>query len=106
MLIVFGMAEIGKILRLDEGIGWQLPGLAVGLELPVGLEVAAEQEQLQQRVRLRDVVEIDLPAINAGFFQTVKDSRHVREVRRIIVFMTIGGGGMDEPAVGPRLARR
>jgi len=96
VLIVFGMAEIGKILGLDEGIGRHLSGLAVGLELPVGLEVAAEQEQLQKRMRLRDVMEIDLPTTNAGFFEAIKDCRYIGKVRRIIVFMAVGGGGMDE----------
>jgi hypothetical protein len=39
------MAEIGKALRFDERICWQLSGLAVGLELRVGLEVAARLER-------------------------------------------------------------
>jgi hypothetical protein len=53
VLIVFRVAEIGKVLRFDEGIGRQLAGLTVGLELPIGLEVAAQEEELQQRVRQR-----------------------------------------------------
>ena len=68
MLIVFRVAEIGKVLRFDERIGRQLSSLAVGLELPIGPEVATQEEQLQQRVRLGNVVKIDLPTIDAGLF--------------------------------------
>lgn len=93
-------------LRFDERIGRQLSSLAVGLELPIDMEVATQEEQLQQRVRLGNVVKIDLPTIDAGLFQAVEDCRHIGKVRRIIVLMAVGGGGMDEPAVGPGLAWR
>jgi len=106
MLIVFRVAEIRKVLRFDERVGRQPSSLAVGLELPIGLEVAAQEEQLQQRVRLGKVMKIDLPIIDAGLFQAVEDGRHIGKVRRIIVLMTVGGRGMDEPAVGPGLAWR
>src|SRR5262249_7557054 len=64
----------------------------VGLELPIGMEVATQEEQLQQRVGLGNVVKIDLPTINAGLFQAVEDFRHIGKVRGIIVFMGGGGG--------------
>jgi len=99
VLIVFGMAEIGKVLWFDERIGWQQSGLAVGLELRVGLEVAAEQEQLQQCVCLCNVVEIDLPVSVIGFFETIVDCRYVKKVRRIIVLVAVGGSGVGEPVV-------
>ena len=51
-------------------------------------------------------MKIDLPIIDAGLFQAVEDGRHIGKVRRIIVLMTVGGRGMDEPAVGPGLAWR
>ena len=102
----FRVAEIGKILGFDERIGRQLSSLAVGLELPIGLEVATKEEQLQQRVRLGNVVKIDLATIDAGLFQAVEDCRHIGKVRWIVVLMAVGGGGMDEPAVGPGLAWR
>jgi hypothetical protein len=41
VLIVFWMAEIGKVLRLDERIGRQPSSLAVSLKLAIGLEVVA-----------------------------------------------------------------
>ena len=70
------------------------------------MEVATQEEQLQQRVGLGNVVKIDLPTIDVGLFQAVENCRHIGKVRRIIVLMAVGGGRMDEPAVGPGLAWR
>jgi len=46
MLVVFRMAEVGKVLGFDERIGRQRVTLTIRLKLPVRVEVAAQQEQL------------------------------------------------------------
>ena len=68
--------------------------------------MVTQQKQLQQRVGLRKIVKVDFPIVDARLIQAVKDRWHIGEVRRIIVLMAIRGGGMDEPAIGPGLARR
>jgi hypothetical protein len=104
VLIVFRVAEIRKVLRLDERIGGQLSSLAVGLKLPIGVEVAAQEEQLQQRVRLGNVVKIDLPTIDAGLLQAIEDGRHIGKVRRIIVLMAPKRTNDHRPRIFERAA--
>jgi hypothetical protein len=57
-------------------------------------------------VRLGEIVKVDFPIVHARQFQEVEDRRDVGEMQRIIVLMAIRGGGVDEPSVGPGLARR
>src|SRR5262249_18395022 len=71
VLIVFRMSHVGVILRLNEGIGRQLTALAVSLKLPIEVKMIGQKKQLQQRMSLRDVVEIDLPVSDARLLEAV-----------------------------------
>jgi hypothetical protein len=71
MLIVFWMSHVGVILGLNEGIGRQLTALAVSLKLPIEVKMIGQKKQLQQRMSLRDIVEIDLPVSDARLLEAV-----------------------------------
>src|SRR6516225_8479753 len=82
VLIVFGMSHVGVILRLNKGIGRQLTALAVSLKLPIEVKMIGQKKQLQQRMSLRGVVEIDLPVSDARLLEAVKLNRSRRYFHR------------------------
>jgi len=68
--------------------------------------MATQEEQLQQRVALSKIVKVDLPVIDAGELQAIKDRHDLKKMPRIIILLAVRGRGMSEPAVRPGLARR
>src|SRR5215510_4030618 len=99
------MSHVGVILRLNKGIGRQLTALAVSLKLPIEVKMIGQKKQLQQRMSLRDVVEIDLPFSDARLLKAVKYCLNMGKMYRPVVFVAVGGCGMDKPTVRPRLTR-
>jgi hypothetical protein len=66
------------------------------------MEVAAQEEQLQQRMRLGDNVEIDLPTIDASLFQAIKKRWHIGKVRtgKAGVAIATSGPGVSNLTAG------
>src|SRR5579883_1005823 len=114
MLIVRDLPKeaTGIVTRLDKAVVRQpsQPGMARELRFEQAKMRRDLDPEVDQGRRLRQIVEIDLPAM-AMRVEAAKDRRHrarpaIGKGRSLVVDMTSRRSAMGEIAVGPSLARR